>query len=441
MRFDLRVLGGTVAVCGLATLLFGLAPAVAGAKIDVRGALASSTAGAGGGRRRAATWLAATQAALAVLLSSAGALLGLSLLHRLDADLGFDDEHLLMAALALPEAGYSPQQGRLLFEELQKQIGALPGVERAATALFVPPMLFDITIPYRTPQEATAERETRLNYVGPSYFDTLGLQLERGRLLSEIDTPDSAPAVVVNRAFADEVWPDQDPLGRRLIVESSFPEDAGPDFTVVGVVSSIDQFRASFGGEPVLYFPTAQKYRGRQQLVLKTREEPAVIFEALRHLVRSADPGLALTDLRTGRENRRTAFTFEHMQTVAVAAFAGAGLLLAVVGLAAVLGYRVSRGVRAIGIRMAVGARRVDIRRQVVADGLRWTGLGALAGALAVMPLTRTHAHLLFGIDTATAIVVVAGVLAVALVTAAVAADIPARRAARLDPLEALRHE
>ncbi|MEO1084037.1 MAG: ADOP family duplicated permease [Acidobacteriota bacterium] len=441
MRFDLRVLGGTVAVCGFATLLFGLAPAVAGAKTDVRGALASAATGAGGGRRRASGWLAATQAALAVLLLSGGALLGLSLLHRLDADLGFDDQHLVMAALTLPEADYSPQEGRLLFEGLYTQAEALPGVERAATALFVPPMLFDITIPFRTPQEATAERKTRLNYVGPSYFDTLGLQLERGRLFSDIDAPGSASVVVVNRAFADAVWPDQDPLGRRLIVESARPEDAGPDFTVVGVVSNIDQFRASFGGEPVLYFPTAQKYRGRQQLVLRTREDPAVVFEALRRLVRSADPGLALTDLRTGPENRRNAFTFEHMQTVAVAAFAGAGLLLAVVGLAAVLSYRVSRSVRAIGIRMAVGARRVDIRCQVVADGLRWTGFGASVGALAVLLLAPTFGDLLFGIDTAAAMVVVAGVLAVALATAAVAADIPARRASRLDPLDALRHD
>lgn len=439
MRFDARLLGACTLVGLAATLLFGLAPALAAARVNLVAALK----GAGGGDSRrfsAGRLLSAAQIALCVMLLTAGALLTRSVHNRLHADLGFDDEHLLIARIQLPEEDSSREDGRSFVRRLRQRAEALPAVEQAGIALLVPPILFEISLPLELPEDPDNAHTSRINFVDGGYFQTLGIPLDRGRLFDARDAGASNAVVVVNRLLAEQLWPGQDPLGRTIRSASRRPADPGPDHTVIGVVGSVGQHRSSPDGEPVLYFSFAQRHRDSFQLVLRSPAEPAAVSESLRGLLREMDPRLAPQELRTGEENRRQAFLIERMQAQAVAVFAVLGLLLAVLGIFAVQSYVVSRRAREVGIRMALGARRRDVLQQVVGQGMLLALLGIGVGLAGTLLSSRLLEQLLFGVEPGDVRVLTAAV-AVVLATAFGAAYLPARRAARQDPLQALRYE
>ncbi|MEM9592998.1 MAG: ABC transporter permease [Acidobacteriota bacterium] len=439
MGFDLRVLGYGFLLCLASTLICGTAPALRAASGRAVEELRGGTAIVRG-RFDAGRLLAGAQVGLCVLLLIAGALLVQSLQLRLGADIGFEDEDLLIVDLELPAQQYTPEEGVAFYRQLREGAAALPGVDRASSALLMPPILFDLTLPFHLPEDASTPRKSRLNYVDSGFFETLGIPLEAGRVFGPSDRRDGTAVVVVNRRAAETLWPGLDPLGRSIRLDSSQPGDPGPLHEVIGVVGSIDQHRASQGGEPVLYFSSDQRYRPRQRLVLRSEVDTAATLGVLRELLQRMDPSLTLGDPRTGRSNREAAFTFERMQSLAVGSFAVAGFLLAVLGVFGVLSVSVRRRVREMGIRMALGARRRDVRRQVVGEGMRMATVGALVGVAATPLLSGVLGHLLFGIhlwDLKTLFAVPLGVLAVT----AAAAFLPALRASRFDPLRALRHE
>ncbi len=440
MRFDLRVLGTSFLVCLAATLLFGLAPALTASRVSLTAALKDGATVGGRHRFTAGQLLAGAQVGLCVVLLVAGALLAASLRNRLDADLGFDAEGLLIAAVDLPDHDYSRAEGLALFHQLRERAEDLPGVERAGSAMIVPPTMFDVSLPLRLPEDPETSRTSRINFVDGAYFQAMGITLERGRVFNAADATSESGVVVVNRLLADELWPGEDPLGRTIRTDATRPGDPGPGYVVVGVVGSVSQHRSSHGGEPVLYYSSDQRYRSRRQLILRSAAPPAVVFEALRGLLRELDPRLALSQTRTGEANRLEAFTFERMQAQAVGMFAVLGFVLAVIGIFGVLSYAVSRRVREIGIRMALGARRRDVRRQVVRQGMTVALGGAAAGLVATILSSRLLESLLFGVEAGD-VRVLAAVLLIVLAAAGIAAYLPARRASLLDPLHALRHE
>ena len=439
LRFDVRVLGMSFLVCLAATLLFGLAPALTALRVNLTAALKGDESD---GRRRlsAGELLAAAQVGLCVVLLVAAVLLAQSLRNRLDADLGFEIEGMIVAEVDLPDTDYPREQGVVFFHQLQERAEALAGVERTGMAMIVPPILYDVSVPFRLPEDLETTRRSRLNIVDSAYFSTLGLTVEQGRVFDLADASSENAVVVVNRQLAEQLWPGENPLGRTIRLDATRPDSPGPDHTVIGVVSSVSQHRSSHGGEPIFYFSSGQRYRSRQQLILRSAAPPAVVFEALRGLLREMDPRLALSQTRTGEANLLEAFTFERMQARAVGIFAGLGFVLAVVGIFGVLSYAVSRRVREIGIRMALGARRRDVRRQVVRRGMGMALAGASVGLAATVLASRLLESLLFGV-AAGDVRVLAAVLLSILAAAGVAAYLPARRASLLDPLRALRHE
>ncbi len=440
MRFDVRVLGASFLVCLAATLLFGLAPALTASRVSLTTVLKDADPGGGRQRLSAGQLLAGAQVGLCVVLLVVGALLAQSLHHRLEADLGFDVENLAIAFLHLPREDYSLSEGRAFYRQLRDRALALPGVEQTGLAMIMPPILFDITLPFRLPEEPDKVRNSRINFVDGGYFATLSITLEQGRVFDDADDESERGVTVVNRLMAEQLWPGENPLGKTILLDNSQPDRPGPEQVVIGVVSNVSQHRSAHGGEPVLYFSTGQRYRPQQKLILRSTAPSAVVFEGLRGLMREMDPALALGRLSTGEANRLDAFAFERMQAQAVGLFAVLGFILAVVGIFGVLSYAVSRRIREIGIRMALGARRQDIRRQVVGQGMRVAIVGAAIGLGATVLSSRLLESLLFGVS-ASDVRVLAAVLLVVLAAACAAAYLPARRASLLDPLKALRHE
>ncbi len=438
MRFDARVLGAGFMICLGVSVFFGSAAVWSVRRLQPAAVLKGSE-GVQGHRRGIAEGLAGLQIALCVVLLAATALLTQSLRHRLNADLGFEDGNLCIAALDLSRGDYPKAQAVAFFEQLSRRAEALPGVERVGSALFVPPLLFDISLTYHLPDEPPKTRKARINYVDEGYFETMGINLEQGRNFNSGDTSDGRAVVVLSRRAAQELWPGQDPLGRTLEVDSRRDGDPESSYTVIGVVEHVSQHRAGIGGEPVLYFSAAQRHRPRRQFVLASTA-PAATFDGLRALVREMDPGLALTDPRTGTENRRRAFTFEGMQATAVGLFAAMGFLLAVVGVFAAMSYAVGLRIREIGIRMAIGAQPPEVLRQILSRSLKIAGFGTVIGLIAFALAFNPLKGLLFGIGTTDLALLVAVPLLV-LMAAIAAGYLPARRAARVDPLTSLRCE
>ena len=441
MRFDVRVLGASFLVCLVATLLFGLAPALSTSRVDLVSALKEGTSD-GGGRRRfsAGQLLSVAQVAFCVVLLAAGALLGQSVWNRLNADLGFDDENLVIARLHLPQEEYSREEGKVFVRQLRERAAALPTVEDAGVAWVVPPLLFDLTLPFHLPEDPDNARTSRVNLVDEGYFRAMGITLEQGRLFNGGDADSGKAVAVVNRFMAEQLWPGENPLGRTIRSAPTKPGDPGPDYEVIGVVGSVGQHRSGLDGEPVIYYSADQRYRPRFQLVTRSTAETSLVVESLRGLLREMDPALALTAVRTGEMNRRDAFTFERMQAMAVGVFAVLGFLLALLGIFGVLSYAVSRQVREVGIRMALGARRLDVLSRVVRQGMTLALAGAGIGLVGTFLSSRLLENLLFGV-TASDVRVLGAVVASVLAAAFVAAYLPARRASRLDPLKALRYE
>ena len=450
LRFDHRVLGLALLACLVATVLCGLVPALVQARTELVPALKSGSGRAGGRPPRFGAALSVVLVALSALLLASTGLVARSLWNLRSVDLGIEpgDETLVYATVwGLPKR--FPDAGRALYREVAERAAALPGVRAAGRAQLQPPVSSDLSIRFRLPGEAEAARRSRFNVVDGGYFEALGIPLLAGRLFDRRDAADGAPTVVVNRLLADQLWPDGEAVGRTIAVEQLRPWDPGPELEVVGVVGSTRQHSPRPGSgraavanaaEPLLNFSYEQRYRPILALVLRTTGDPAPIMAALRREVRALDPRIERLDVRTFDQHVWDGLEEQRLLTQALGIFAALGWFLAVVGVAGVMAFSVSRQTRAIGIRMALGARAGDVLAQVLRRGLRLTLAGlavGLLGSLAAAPLLR---HLLFGVAAVDPAVQAAVALAI-LGSAAAALYLPARRAAAVDPLRALREE
>jgi putative ABC transport system permease protein len=439
----------TAALTGVTTLLFGLAPALRTLRLDLNESLRDSAgAGASGGVRghRLRRALAGAQMAFAVLL-----LLGAGLMARtLDAlthiDLGFDPAHVLTVRVRPDEAGYpKPDQVVALYRTVLDRVRELPGV-RAAGAVRALPLASSIgnrglTVEGYVPPPGTNARGD-WQVVSDGAVEALGEQIVRGRSFTAADSETGAPVALVNETFARTYWPEGDPIGRRVRMGSAMT--SRPWMTVVGVMKDVRHNGLTAVIKEKFYVPHAQFALSAgsaprdMTLVVRTDGDPLALSAPIRAVVKRIDPGLPVADVRSMSAVVGASMSSPRLTASLLSIFAGLALVLAAVGISGVLSYLVSRRRREIGIRMALGATRGSVLTLILRGGLAWAGTGIAAGLVAALFLTRLMAGLLYGVaphDPRT----FAAVTLVLLAIAAAASAVPAFRAARVDPLEALR--
>jgi len=449
LALDSRVLALTVGAALVTVLLFGAGPALAAARRDFGGSLGRAVGAHGAKARRLRTTLAVAEIALTVVLLSGAGLLLRSYDAVLAVDPGFEAEDQLVVDTPLAQSRYPTPAGRdAFYRRVLERVRALPGVESAGYTSFVPLVMKggrSITLLEGRPRPEPAEiaRTVAQNRgVSSGYLETLGVPLVSGRFIDESDTRDAPPVVVINQAMARAHWPDDDPLGRRF----RFGMGGDTLFTVVGVAGDMRQDGLDARPFPEVYAPLDQVGRGNltflwpQQLVVRTSGDPVALGAAVRRAVWGIDPDQPVSNVRAMSEILDAELASRSTQLTLIGAFAVLALVLAAVGLYGTLSYTVSQTTNEIGLRMALGAEARTVVGSVLRSALATALLGIGIGLAAAYALTRTIASFLYDVsptDPATA-AAVAGVL---LLVAALAAFVPARRAASINPITALRAE
>jgi predicted permease len=442
---NLPVMAFAIGVSLLASVLFGLLPALHARHVHVAESLAEDgLAPVGGGRRsraaRARAFIMTGQVAIACVLLVGAGLLTRSFVALMNTDPGYDATHVLTAHLAAPDSTYTKVRRAEMLTTLLQRMRTIPGVKLAAFTTALPLSRGDIlgSFTMRSPRTGTMiTAQSAIRLVSPGYFAALGLRLAQGRVFTDTDTDGSAPVVVVNRAFAIKYLTDR-PVGERI--PSSFGRQ-GVDAEVVGVVENVHHASVTDPPAPEVYQSYLQLHDGMPHdvtFVVRTTANPADLVPTLRSLVRQQDASLALDAVSTMENLVRISLSQPRLYAVLLAGFAMFALAIAGVGLFGVLGYAVAQRSREIGVRTALGARPMDIVGLVLRQGLG-IAIGGLALGLGVaFASAKSLSALLYGV-TAYDAATFAIVPLVLLVVAGVACIVPARRAARVDPVRVLR--
>ncbi len=434
---DGRILAFTVLVSGLTVILAALVPALRATRLDAATALRGDLAAGGmGWRFGLRDGLVVAQVAVSLVVLAAAGLFLASLRNATRTDPGFRASGLALLPLELGVQGYDSARAMSFYGELERRVRALPGVEAAALVEVVPLGLAGqrrgIEVQGYVPAEGE-DMEVGANTVSAGYFETMGIEIVRGRSLQPGDRAGSTPVAVVSEAFARRFWPGENPIGRR------FSTGQGDARQVVGIAR--DGKYRSLGEEPQPHFyrPFAQAYEADMVLVARTAGEPASLVPALVREARALDPELPV-EASTMEEHLGLAVLPQRVGAAVLGVFGGIAAMLAAFGLYAVMSYLVSRRTAEIGIRVALGARPGDVRMLVVRRALVLTVAGLVLGLAGAALLSRVLSAFLVDVrpaDPAT----LGSVAALFTAVAMLASWLPARRAAAVDPVRALRSE
>jgi putative ABC transport system permease protein len=446
---DWRVFAFTAGLVVLTALLFGAGPALTAARKDFNETLRTSGANVtrGGSRMRSA--LVVAEITLTVVLLVAAGLLLRSYAAVLAVDPGFRPDNLLIAETALSPNRYADKAARDdYYRRVLERVASLPGVSSAGYANAAPlaikwgqTFVSIEGIPPPTPEEQ-ARYIVNNRVVTPDYLSTLGVPLIAGRHFDARDTPDTPLVALVNRTMAERYWPGEDAVGRRFKLG---PPNA-PWATVVGVVGDMRQMGLDVPTAPELYFQTEQMTAGvppffwPQHLLVRTQVDPMTLAAVVREAVWDVDASQPVSTMRTMRDVVDSELTNRNTQLMLLGAFAALALLLAAVGLYGVLAYTVVQRTKEIGLRMSVGAQRGNIVRAVLRNALLLAAAGVGLGLAGALGVTRLLSSFLFGVTPADPLTL-AGVVAALLIVVLAASAVPALRAARVDPMKALRAE
>lgn len=446
-----RVLSFALGISVLTTLLFGLLPALQSTRIDLNLALkAGGGATSGFAHRRLRSLLVVAEVALALVVLTGAGLLIRSLLGMMNFDLGFRPDNLFTLEVSLEGPRYkSPVQFTNFYQELLSRTAAIPGVEAASVSTNLPAgdspnLLAKFSVPGR-PAPAN-EPFSVVRAVTPDYFRAAGMTLREGRGLSPQDNAVSTRVAIANESFARRFFPGESPVGREITIlpaganrEDGLP--AGP-VEIVGVVGDVKHWM--LGGMPhqdnELYIPYVQRPLPAAFLVVRASTRATALAAGLRGAFHGLDQDLPFPDPQAFRRQLLELAAAQRFFPVLLSIFGGIALILASLGIHGVISHSVSERVHEIGVRMALGARSRDVLQLVVGQGLVLGGIGVGIGLLAALGLTRLIANLLFGVkpaDPLTFTVVACLMIGVA----TLASFVPARRATRVDPMVALRHE
>jgi putative ABC transport system permease protein len=427
VHLNFAVLVFTAAVAVGAGILFGILPAFK----STAPARSSSPQFRQGHWRGA---LVAVEVSLAfVLLAGTGLMLN-SMLRLLATDPGFRTTHLLTAYLALPEQNYAdPKSKSAFFRQALERLEALPGVASAGATTSLP-LTRDFSLTrLEIEQNPPVTGRAAMQSISPGYLPAIGTPLVRGRLFTAADSDVSAAVAIINRSMAQRYWPKQDPLGKSIFL-------GGAPVEIVGIVGDARTYALQEDPWPELYLPLSQRPAGQMYFVLRAAARPASLVPAMKKEVWRVNPNLPITDIRTMDALVSIDVAMRRFILLLVGAFALTALGLSGVGIYGVVSYSVRQRTQEIGIRMALGARQRDVMWLVLRQTAAWLLAGMAAGIAGALALTRLLSAHLYGVtptDPATFALVAAALAGIALAANA----LPARRAARIDPLRALRYE
>jgi putative ABC transport system permease protein len=445
MAVDGPVLAFTLGICLLTCLLFGLVPAWRASRTELNTTLKEAggrSEGAGGSQRIRSTLLG-SEVALAVLLSVSAGLLVRSFVRVMNVRPGLRTENILTMDLSLPDAKYKTALQRMTFyKALVERLETVPGVRSAAAVQFLPLRVSILSfrigvtrfqIQGLAPLPENQRPLADFRPVTAGYFNTMEIALRQGRLFDQRDTLDSERVVIVNEAMVRRHFANENPLGRRVLFGGA-PEE------IVGVVADAKLYGLDAPVEPAIYAAHTQVPQSDMGLVVRTQGDPAALTAAVRREILNLDAEQPISNVRTMQKVLSDSLMLRRVSMLMLAIFAGLALTLATVGIYGLTAYSVSRRTREIGLRTALGASPRQILWLVVGRGLFVSLIGTAIGLVAAFQLTRVVAGMLYGV-TATDPLVFAGVPLLLIVVSVVASYMPARRAARIDPLVALRYE
>src|SRR6266852_7500972 len=438
LAMDARVLLFMVGISLLTGLAFGIVPALQLAKTNVIQTLRDEGRGTTGGHKRTElkSLLVIGQVAISMLLLVVAGLLVRSFSHLLNVDPGFDSHNVITMNVSLPTVRYAkPEQQVAFFDDLLHRISTLPGVQAAATSAALPltPKRITPILPEGQPEKPLAERPFIIvEAISPGWFSTLHVPMHSGRDFTPADKVGSPNVVIINEALARRFFPNQNPIGRHIVVGRQTASE------IVGVAGDVKNSGLAQEPQVQLYFPFAQLPWGNMNLLVRTAGDPHNMLGTIRAQLSAADPHPPVTDIKTVDELMNGSLTQPRFAMFLLSMFSAIALVLSVVGIYGVLAHSVAQRRQELGIRMALGAEKSDILKLVVRQGIQLTAIGVLIGLVAAAALTRLISSLLYKVGAWDATTFLIAPL-IFLLIGLLASYLPARRAITVDPTEALR--
>jgi predicted permease len=452
---DWKVAGFTLAVAALTSILFGLFPALDVSNPDLASTL-KEAGRAGGGmlRKRARSVLVVSEVALALVLVIGSALLIRTFSGLSSVDPGLKPQNVLVFETSMASEAYdSTAKIDNFARQVAQRLEAVPGVQAVAAASMLPLSGLDADLPFNIighpPAKGDYNGDEQWRAVSAHYFGTLGIPLARGRAFTDTDTGNSARVVIVNRTMAKKYWKDRDALGQAIVIGKGLgPQFEEPPRQVIGIVGDVREVGLNQANVGVMYVPQSQVPEGLSKLLygvipmgwaVRTAGDPLAVRAAVVREVSGVDGQMAVAHARAMERMVSASLARQNFNMLLLTVFSGIALLLAAIGIYGLMSYSVEQRMQEIGIRVALGAARGDVVRLIVAQGMKLTAVGVVVGLGAAYGVTRFLKALLFGV-TATDPTIFASVAAVVTIVAAVACLVPARRAAAVAPVEAIRH-
>jgi putative ABC transport system permease protein len=440
VKIDATVLAFTLLISLATGLLFGLAPAIRTMKENLVDALKDGIRGGSEAtvKNRTRSLLVVFESAIAVMLLIAAGLLIRSLVALQNVDPGFDPNNVLTLRVDLPRQKYNtPEKASNFFEQLETRVAGLPGVEAVGLITDLPLSGEARDMPYRVEGRPATSDIAFVDFrrVNKNYFSAMRIPLRRGRNFTEQEVRQSDKAIVVSQAFVDSVFPNEEALGKRLIIWSGIRNEP---YEIIGIVG--DTRYQSLQGEPsaTMYVPTRELLF--VNLVIRTQGDPLSLVGGVRKEVNALDPDQPIAAIRPMTEWVAMSAAGARYRTTLLGLFALLAMILAATGIYGVMSYSVAQRTQEIGVRMALGARPLDVLKLVVRQGMMLALIGVIVGLAGALALTRVMSSLLFGVTERDPITFVA-VAALLIVVAFISCFVPALRATRVDPLIALRYE
>jgi putative ABC transport system permease protein len=439
---DVRILAFAVGISSVAGLIFGIVPAITASKTELVSLLKEGARTEATGRDWLRAALIVAQVALGLVLATSAGLLITSFLHLLRNDEGFNPDHLLTFLFETPDARYKdtrPEFYRRYFEKVR----ALPGVQSAAGVMIMPMTSDGADILFEDPEHPTSEAQrpdANVTLITPDYFRTMQIPLLQGRDFSDRDSMTSPQVIVVDQAFAKKFFPGENIIGKKIRPGASNGPGDGPQWReIVGVVGSVRLSATQREMRPEMYLPSAQLSQWCcLHTVIRTSLDPRSLEPDARRLVASMDKEIPVTNVRTMQELMFLELAQPKFAMVLLGVFAALSITLTVVGLYGVMTYSIARRTREIGIRMALGAQRNHVLSKVLREAGAILAAGIGIGVLASLLSTSLLESMLYGTGARNPAVLLL-VCAIAAITGLIAAFLPARRAASVDPMQALR--